>query len=141
MTPANSVPPWHSRSSRFCRISSLTDRNARSGTPCGERLSAPRVSGCACTESPVPDLRHPAMKAPELGPRKSQPSLPSGSRAAADCAELHGIFFSVVRDDSPLEGRRRAEVQDQTDFQACRPQVIQKLSFDVWVHTRTRLEF
>src|SRR5512143_4254732 len=57
MTPANNGPPWQSRSSRFWRISSLTERNARSGTPYGERLRAPSVSGCACTSSPDPEVK------------------------------------------------------------------------------------
>src|SRR5438270_13679717 len=45
MTPANSGPPLHRRARRFWRISSFTDRSARSGTPKGERVRAPSVSG------------------------------------------------------------------------------------------------
>src|SRR5690242_16821161 len=45
MTPANNGPPLHNRARRFWRISSLTERSARSGTPYGERFRAPRVSG------------------------------------------------------------------------------------------------
>src|SRR5207247_7152637 len=49
ITPPNNGPALQRRASRFWRISSFTDRSARSGTPYGERLRAPSVSGCAVT--------------------------------------------------------------------------------------------
>src|SRR5438132_4467581 len=45
MTPGKSGPPVQRRTRRFWRISSLTVRRARSGTPEGDSFSAPNVWG------------------------------------------------------------------------------------------------
>src|SRR5919112_6824190 len=55
MTPPKRGPPPARRAMRFWRISSLTERVARSGAPKGERLRAPRVSGYDGTEPPRED--------------------------------------------------------------------------------------